>query len=88
MISGKTVVRGSFVAETGGGAAFLTFHPPRFEVGDDKIARFWQSRQWSRIILPRSQGMDARTQVDTQVVGALPVLAAVLEKWGLREVVD
>ena len=32
--------------------------------------------------------MDARTQVDTPVVGALPVLAAVREKWGLREVVD
>ena len=32
--------------------------------------------------------MDARTQVDTQVVGALPVLAGVLEKWGLREVLD
>ena len=32
--------------------------------------------------------MDARTQVDTPVVGALAVLAAVREKWGLREVVD
>ena len=32
--------------------------------------------------------MDARTPVDTPVVGALPVLAAVLEKWGLWEVVD
>jgi transposase len=32
--------------------------------------------------------MDARTQVDTQVVGALPLVGALLEKWGLAELVD
>jgi len=32
--------------------------------------------------------MDARTQVDTQVVGALPLVAAMLEQWGLADIVD
>ena len=32
--------------------------------------------------------MDARTQVDTQVVGALPVVGAMLEQWGLADIVD
>ncbi len=32
--------------------------------------------------------MDAHTRVDTQVVGALPLVAAMLEQWGLAEVVD
>lgn len=32
--------------------------------------------------------MDARTRVDTQVVGALPLVAAMLEKWGLADLVD
>jgi transposase len=32
--------------------------------------------------------MDARTRVDTQVVGALPLVAAMLEKWGLADMVD
>jgi hypothetical protein len=32
--------------------------------------------------------MDARTRVDTQVVGALPLVAAMLERWGLAEIVD
>jgi transposase len=32
--------------------------------------------------------MDARTEVDTQVVGALPLVAAMLEQWGLSDVVD
>jgi transposase len=32
--------------------------------------------------------MDARTQVDTQVVGALPLVGAMLEKWGLADIVD
>jgi transposase len=32
--------------------------------------------------------MDARTRVDTQVVGALPLVAAMLEQWGLAEIVD
>lgn len=32
--------------------------------------------------------MDASTRFDTQVVGALPVMVAMLEKWGLAEIVD
>ena len=32
--------------------------------------------------------MDARTRVDTQVVGALPVIAAVLEQWGLADIIN
>jgi len=32
--------------------------------------------------------MDARTRVDTQVVGALPVLGALLERWGLADIVN
>lgn len=32
--------------------------------------------------------MDAHTRVDTQVVGALPVVAAMLEQWGLASIVD
>lgn len=32
--------------------------------------------------------MDASTRFDTQVVGALPVVGAMLEKWGLSEIVD
>ncbi len=32
--------------------------------------------------------MDARTQVDTQVVGALPLIGAMLEQWGLADIVD
>ena len=32
--------------------------------------------------------MDARTQVDTQVVGALPLVGAMLEQWGLAGIVD
>jgi len=32
--------------------------------------------------------MDARTRVDTQIVGALPVVGAVLEQWGLGDIVD
>ena len=32
--------------------------------------------------------MDARTQVDTQVVGALPLVGAMLEQWGLADIVD
>jgi transposase len=32
--------------------------------------------------------MDARTQFDTQVVGALPVVGAMLEQWGLAEIVN
>ncbi len=32
--------------------------------------------------------MDARTRVDTQIVGALPVVGAVLEQWGLADIVD
>src|SRR5215468_4998649 len=32
--------------------------------------------------------MDGRTRVDTQVVGALPLVAAMLEKWGLADIVD
>ena len=32
--------------------------------------------------------MDARTQVDTQVVGALPLVGALLEQWGLADIVD
>ena len=32
--------------------------------------------------------MDARTRVDTQVVGALPLVAAMLQQWGLAELVD
>ena len=32
--------------------------------------------------------MDARTRVDTQVVGALPLVGAMLEKWELAEIVD
>ena len=32
--------------------------------------------------------MDARTRVDTQVVGALPLVGAMLEKWGLADIVD
>jgi transposase len=32
--------------------------------------------------------MDAHTRVDTQVVGALPLVAAMLEQWGLADIVD
>ena len=32
--------------------------------------------------------MDAQTRVDTQVVGALPVVGAMLEQWGLARMVD
>src|SRR5437879_3159293 len=32
--------------------------------------------------------MDARTQVGTQMVGALPVVGAMLEQWGLADIVD
>lgn len=32
--------------------------------------------------------MDAHTRVDTQVVGALPLVGAMLEKWGLADIVD
>ena len=32
--------------------------------------------------------MDARTRVDTQVVGALPLVGAMLEQWGLSDIVD
>ena len=32
--------------------------------------------------------MDARARVDTQVVGALPVVGAILEQWGLAGIVD
>jgi transposase len=32
--------------------------------------------------------MDASTRFDTQVVGALPVVGALLEQWGLAEIVD
>lgn len=32
--------------------------------------------------------MDASTRFETQVVGALPVVAAVLEQWGLAKIVD
>jgi transposase len=32
--------------------------------------------------------MDARTRVDTQVVGALPLVGAMLEQWGLADTVD
>ena len=32
--------------------------------------------------------MDARTHVDTQVVGALPLVGALLEQWGLADLVD
>src|ERR1700746_3534347 len=32
--------------------------------------------------------MDAHTRVDTQVVGALPLVAAMLERWGLAEIVN
>lgn len=32
--------------------------------------------------------MDTRTRVDTQLVGALPVVAAVLEQWGLGDILD
>ena len=32
--------------------------------------------------------MDARTLVDTQVVGALPLVGAVLEQWGLADILD
>src|SRR5437899_2714330 len=32
--------------------------------------------------------MDAQTRVDTQVVGALPLVAAMLEQWGLGGIVD
>ncbi len=32
--------------------------------------------------------MDARTRVDTQLVGALPLVGAMLERWGLSEIVD
>src|SRR5260370_35059511 len=32
--------------------------------------------------------MDARTRVDTQVVGALPLVAAMLEQWGLAAIRD
>jgi transposase len=32
--------------------------------------------------------MDAHTRVDTQVVGALPLVGAVLEQWGLAGIVD
>lgn len=32
--------------------------------------------------------MDARTRVDTQVVGALPLVAAMLQRWELADIVD
>ena len=32
--------------------------------------------------------MDAHTRVDTQVVGALPLVGAVLEQWGLADILD
>ena len=32
--------------------------------------------------------MDARTRMDTRVVGALPLVGAMLEKWGLADIVD
>ena len=32
--------------------------------------------------------MDAHARVDTQVVGALPVVGAILEQWGLAGIVD
>jgi hypothetical protein len=32
--------------------------------------------------------MAARTRVDTQIVGALPVVGAILEQWGLGDIVD
>lgn len=32
--------------------------------------------------------MDARTRVDTQVVGALPLVGAMLGQWGLADIVD
>jgi transposase len=32
--------------------------------------------------------MDPRTRVDTQVVGALPLVGALLEQWGLADIVD
>jgi hypothetical protein len=32
--------------------------------------------------------MDAKTRFDTQVVGALPVVAAVLEQWNLAEILN
>ena len=32
--------------------------------------------------------MDARTRVDTQIVGALPVIGSMLEQWGLADIVD
>jgi transposase len=32
--------------------------------------------------------MDAHTRVDTQVVGALPLVGAMLEQWGLADIVD
>src|SRR5688572_17016174 len=32
--------------------------------------------------------MDARTRVDTQVVGAMPLVGAMLDQWGLAAIVD
>jgi hypothetical protein len=32
--------------------------------------------------------MDARTRVDAQVVGALPLVGAMLQQWGLADIVD
>src|SRR4051794_3474158 len=32
--------------------------------------------------------MDAATRFDTQPVGALPIVAAILQKWGLAEILD
>ena len=32
--------------------------------------------------------MDAHTRVDTRIVGALPVVGALLEQWGLADIVD
>jgi transposase len=32
--------------------------------------------------------MDARTRVDTQIVGALPVVGAILDQWGLADTLD
>jgi transposase len=32
--------------------------------------------------------MDTRTRVDTQIVGALPVVGAILENWGLADILD
>ncbi len=32
--------------------------------------------------------MDAHTRVDTQIVGALPLVGAMLEQWGLGDIVD